>query len=671
VIPDLAIRRPRRFALLALALVLPVVGLAGVAAWALRLDRAATVTEANERARDLAQAVAVTLTNFLGSPSPDVIRPIEAWALPPSEGGADLLVLDAENRLVWPVPGTWPPVPARALGASASRSALNQVLALRGPGDPSQAASALHHVFLQSQTDDLTDAGLTVREVAAHAILELAGDEPERLPEAWRSGDAETLRALANLRSTPISEAAIERFQAWIPALRQRGMITQPPGAAEVHFRRRHLIRQAIAALSEGRPSFLPRTGTSGKTPQEWTDVMTFDLDRQVWLAIRRSAMAEDGREGGSGVPRRVFVLVRWADVVETARQTLRLRDAREQFGVSIQWVAPGLSVQQEEPAGVEGRALARWAVSLPYGLGVNVAVALERPELYFAAQRRRERLLGGVVSGALMLSVIAAWVTWVMLVRQHRLGVQKSNFVASVSHELRAPLASVRLLADNLEQDRVADPGRRGTTLRLIGRECRRLGALVDNVLDLSRIERGKKSIDPEPTDVAALIRETTRVTALGGEERQVEVRVEAATEAEDLVAHVDGAALQQALTNLLDNALKHAPGGSSVVVGLDLEADRAGFTLSVADSGPGIPSEERARVFEPFHRLGNELRREHAGIGIGLAIARHLVKAHGGRVWVEPVTPSGARFVICMPLGMGPDEAESGTNSNDLAMS
>jgi len=319
----------------------------------------------------------------------------------------------------------------------------------------------------------------------------------------------------------------------------------------------------------------------------------------------------------------------------------------------------------------VEGRALARWAVSLPYGLGVNVAVALERPELYFAAQRRRERLLGGVVSGALMLSVIAAWVTWVMLVRQHRLGVQKSNFVASVSHELRAPLASVRLLADNLEQDRVADPGRRGTTLRLIGRECRRLGALVDNVLDLSRIERGKKSIDPEPTDVAALIRETTRVTALGGEERQVEVRVEAATEAEDLVAHVDGAALQQALTNLLDNALKHAPGGSSVVVGLDLEADRAGFTLSVADSGPGIPSEERARVFEPFHRLGNELRREHAGIGIGLAIARHLVKAHGGRVWVEPVTPSGARFVICMPLGMGPDEAESGTNSNDLAMS
>lgn len=658
---DVALRAPRKFALLALALVLPALGLAGVAGWALRLDRAATVTEANERAREIAQAVAVAVTNFLGSPSPDVIRPIEEGAQPLSEGGPDLLVLDEANRLVWPVPGTWPPVPARSNGSLAARSALDRALALRQSGDPAQAASALQEAFLQSMPNDSTDTGLSVREVAAHAILELAGDEPNRLPEAWRSGDPETLRALANLRSTPIAEAAIERFQAWIPTLRQRGFIMSTPGAVEAPFRRRHLMRRAYAALAEPRSS-TPREARFVRTASmAWADVMTFYLDRQVWLAIRCSGASgsEAVVETGAG-RRRVFALVRWAEVFEMARQTLRLRDAREQFGVLLQLQAPGLSVLTEEPAGVDGRALARWAATLPYGLGVSVAVSLERPDLYFAAQRRRERLLGGVVAVAVVLSVIAAAVTWWMLVRQHRLGVQKSNFVASVSHELRAPLASVRLLADNLEQDRVPDPDRRGKTLRLMGRECRRLGALVDNVLDLSRIERGKRTIDPEPTDVAALVRETTKATSAAGEEREIRTVVDVEPSADGWVAVVDGSMLQQILVNLLDNALKHAPPRSTVEVRLRRDEDPSWFRLEVVDAGPGVPVEERERVFEPFHRLGTELRREHAGVGIGLAIVKHGVEAHGGRVWVESATPTGARFVVRLPVGRKDDGGE-----------
>ncbi len=658
-----ALRAPRKFALLALALVLPVLGLAGVAAWALRLDRAAAVTEANERAREMVQAVAVAVTNFLGSPSPDLIRPIEEGAPPPSDDGPDLLVLDDENRLVWPVPGTWPPVPARSGGSPAVRSALDRALALRVNGDPAQAASALQEVFLQSKPNDSTDTGLSVREVAAHAILELAGDEPKRLPEAWRSGDPETLRALAHLRSTPIAEAAIERYQAWISTLRQRGLLTSSPSAVEAPFRRRHLMRRAYAALAEPRSSTQREARSSVTSSRAWTDVMTFDLDRQVWLAIRCSGTSgsETIVESGAG-RRRVFALVRSADVFDRARETLRLLDAREQFGLSIQLAAPGFSMQTEEPAGVDGRASARWTATLPHGLGVSVAVALERPELYLAAQRRRERLLGGVVSGAVVLSVIAAGVTWWMLVRQHRLGVQKSNFVASVSHELRAPLASVRLLADNLEQDRVPDPDRRGKTLRLMGRECRRLGALVDNVLDLSRIERGKRAIDPEPTDVAALVQETAKVTSTAGEEREVRTVVDVEPSAEGWVATVDGSMLQQILVNLLDNALKHAPPRSTVEVRLKRDEDPAWFRLEVVDAGPGIPVEERERVFEPFHRLGNELRREHAGVGIGLAIVKHGVEAHGGRVWVESATPTGARFVVRLPVGSTVEGGKTG---------
>lgn len=649
-----AVRAPRKFALLAVALVLPVLGLAGVAAWALRLDRAATVTEANERAREMVQAVAVAVTNFLGAPSPDLIRPIEEGAPPPSDGGPDLLVLDENHRLVWPVPGTWPPVPARSGGSPTVRSALDRALALRSTGDPAQAASALQEVFLQSKPNDATDTGLSVREVAAHAILELAGDEPDRLPEAWRSGAPETLRALADLRSTPIAEAAIERYQAWVPTLRQRGLLTSSPGAVEALFRRRHLMRRAYAALAEWRSSTQREGYAVRGASATWTDVMTFDLDRRIWLAIRCSGTSGSETVVGSGAGRRrVFVLVRWTDVFEMARETLRLRDARQPFGVWLRLAAPGHSIETEEPAGVNARASARWAATLPYGLGMSVAVALERPDLYFAAQRRRERLLGGVVAGAVVLSVIAAGVTWWMLVRQHRLGVQKSNFVASVSHELRAPLASVRLLADNLEQDRVPDPDRRGKTLRLMGRECRRLGALVDNVLDLSRIERGKRAIDPEPTDVAALVQETAKVTSTAGEEREVRTVVDVEPSAEGWVATVDGSMLQQILVNLLDNALKHAPPRSTVQVRLRRDEDPAWFRLEVVDAGPGIPVEERERVFEPFHRLGNELRREHAGVGIGLAIVKHGVEAHGGRVWVESATPTGARFVVRLPVG------------------
>ena len=272
--------------------------------------------------------------------------------------------------------------------------------------------------------------------------------------------------------------------------------------------------------------------------------------------------------------------------------------------------------------------------------------------------QERCIQRLGSEANIPVDVRVLAAGITWATLVRQHRLGIQKSNFVAGVSHELRAPLASVRLLADNLENDRVAEPERRTASLRLIGRECRRLAALVDNVLDLSRIERGTKRIEPEPTDIPALVRATVASATVGAGERGVTIREAFAPDCVALVASVDPSAFQQALTNLLDNAVKHAPDGTEVIVGLErVASDPRRFAVVVSDSGPGVPESDRRRVFEPFVRLGNELRREQPGIGIGLAIVRHVVEAHGGRVRVEAASPRGARFVLELPVGL--DEA------------
>jgi signal transduction histidine kinase len=112
----------------------------------------------------------------------------------------------------------------------------------------------------------------------------------------------------------------------------------------------------------------------------------------------------------------------------------------------------------------------------------------------------------------------------------------------------------------------------------------------------------------------------------------------------------NVDGKAMQQALVNLIDNAIKHSPKGSMVQIGLKL--DSASFQLWVADAGEGIPSGEHEKIFERFYRRGSELRRETQGVGIGLSIVKHIVEAHGGRVLVASEVGKGSRFTIEIPV-------------------
>ncbi len=117
---------------------------------------------------------------------------------------------------------------------------------------------------------------------------------------------------------------------------------------------------------------------------------------------------------------------------------------------------------------------------------------------------------------------------------------------------------------------------------------------------------------------------------------------------------AKVDGRAVQQALVNLMDNALKHSPPGDTVTLSLERLVDptQGSLRLSVGDHGPGIPREEHQRIFERFYRRGSELRRETQGVGIGLSIVKHIAEAHGGRVEVESEPGQGSRFSICLPL-------------------
>jgi signal transduction histidine kinase len=274
--------------------------------------------------------------------------------------------------------------------------------------------------------------------------------------------------------------------------------------------------------------------------------------------------------------------------------------------------------------------------------------VILADDESLFAAQRARLWQMSALIFCAALAAMIGLAALWRGYQRQARLSEMKSNFVSSVSHELRAPLGAVRLMAENLERDKVADPGQRQEYYRLIGQECRRLSSLVENVLDFSRMEAGCKQYTFEPVDLVALVQHAVAVMQPSAADRGVALQFIPA--AEPLQPSWDAAAIEQALVNLVDNAIKHSPFGATVT--LEIESGGDDLRVWVKDAGPGIPVEEQSRIFDLFYRRGSELRRETTGAGIGLTIVKHVAEAHGGRVIVASEMGRGSRFALELPM-------------------
>jgi len=280
----------------------------------------------------------------------------------------------------------------------------------------------------------------------------------------------------------------------------------------------------------------------------------------------------------------------------------------------------------------------------------IRVSLLLTDPEALFQQQRTRMLWFGGLIIVAALTALFGFLGAWRAYAKQHRLNELKSNFVSSVSHELRAPIASVRLMAESLDRGKIPEPAKQREYFRFISQECRRLSALIENVLDFARIDQGRKQYEFEAADLAALVRNTATLMEPRAAEHGVNLELQLPSHDPDggVPCVVDAKAIQQALVNLVDNAIKHSPPKSTVTLGLE---SGTACRLWVEDHGAGIPPAEHNRIFERFYRLGSELRRETQGVGIGLSIVKHVVDAHGGRIVVRSAVGAGSRFTIELP--------------------
>ena len=222
------------------------------------------------------------------------------------------------------------------------------------------------------------------------------------------------------------------------------------------------------------------------------------------------------------------------------------------------------------------------------------------------------------------------------------RLERVRQDFIANVSHEFKTPLTAIQGFAETLLGGALDDKTNRKRFVEIIREHAVRLARLTDDLLKLSRIEAGRLELEWRPIRVAALVNGCVETARLKAEAKGLRIHVQLPEGLPPVRG--DGAQLGEVLQNLLDNALQYTPSGGQIDV--TASSNDQTVTFTVADTGIGIPESDLVRIFERFYRVDAARSREAGGTGLGLAISRHIVDAHGGRIWVESAIGQGSRF-------------------------
>ncbi len=340
------------------------------------------------------------------------------------------------------------------------------------------------------------------------------------------------------------------------------------------------------------------------------------------------------------GVGDRHYLVVVWHDVPRIVHDVFpALYPDMQQSRVNV--VDADGKIVFGPPLGRGGLTLGRQFETTLYKWTLNVTMN-SAAELAAAVARRRifEMALVGlssvVVIAGLFVIVIAA-------ARERRLSNLKSEFVANVSHELKTPLALVRMFGELLQTGRADTEEKRKHYLSIIVNESDRLNALIENVLDFAKVERGQAAYEFSPARLAEPVARAVEACRVRAERDGVSLELSLEDVPELLL---DERAVEIAVINLVDNALKYAQDGKYVWVAV--RPVSGGAEVSVTDQGSGIAPEDRKRIFERFVRGKSASGKQVRGSGIGLSLVKHIAEAHGGSIRVEDATPRGAIFTL-----------------------
>ena len=229
------------------------------------------------------------------------------------------------------------------------------------------------------------------------------------------------------------------------------------------------------------------------------------------------------------------------------------------------------------------------------------------------------------------------------------RLENVRQEFVANASHEIKTPLTAIKGFVETLAGGAVHQPGEAIRFLGIISRHVNRLEAIVEDLLALARLEQpaGRRGMILEHRRLRDIVETAVQLVSVRADEKHIALVIDGD---QDVGAEVDATLIEQALLNLIDNAVKYSPPHSSVRI--TSGRSDAGVFIRIADQGPGIAKKHHARLFERFYRVDQARSRKLGGTGLGLAIVKHILEAHGGRVTLESAPGRGSTFILHLPL-------------------
>jgi signal transduction histidine kinase len=256
-----------------------------------------------------------------------------------------------------------------------------------------------------------------------------------------------------------------------------------------------------------------------------------------------------------------------------------------------------------------------------------------------------------GIMSLVFLAVTLALGSLWLSARAQLKLAQKKDDFISAVSHELRTPLTSIRMHAEMLEKNWVKSEGKLTEYYKNMRQESERLSRLIENVLDFSRIQRGRKKYIFKAGDINKYVEDVVEMMTPYATQKGFSIKTELSQTGE---ITFDGDAVTQIVVNLLDNAIKYARNATDKTITIRTKSDNQYTIIEVEDHGPGIPHSQREKIFQEFYRIGAEATRETAGSGLGLALVKKFVQAHNGFVEITNARPNGVIFRAALSAQM-----------------